>query len=194
MNASKSFLMDCSSVVSTLKEDGKLTQQQAASFKVTFDEDRKKTKGIRVSLRLEATGDNSVQEMTGAIYQIFEPAKALADLTTSPERLKPSLVASFFGVDAGYDKVSAESFGLATGRLCLEGTRRVVATEMMQLSGFMERKGIAGPIPAAKMTSFFFLQGNEPCNAGRIHQGVLAVDLYSLGRRFLVHALWLSSS
>ena len=155
VNASKPFLMDCSSVVSTLKEDGKLTQQQAASFKVTFDEDRKKAKGIRVSLRLEATDDKSVQEMTGAIYQIFEPVKALADLTTSPECLKPSLVASFFGVDAGYDKVSAESFGLATGRLCLEGTRCVVATEMMQLSGFMERKGIAGPIPAAKMTSFF---------------------------------------
>ena len=158
VDASTPFIMDCSALVSSFMAEGKASQQAVASFKVSFDEGRKTTKGLRVSKALDTSvSDKSVQELQEGISKIFEPTKALVDraVLEKAEKLKAYMQPSLFGIDASYDRVSAEALGLATGRLCLEGTRCIVTTDMLQLHGFMERKGIVGHISVSKMSGFF---------------------------------------
>lgn len=153
VNASKPFVVDCSALVSAFLQEGSVCKQQVGAFEASFNTARKTSPGTRVSKLLET--NPQLTEMIEKAHAIFNPAQGLVEGSVFPEDFKKQhMLPSLFGIDASYDRVSAEALGMATGRLCLQGTRVVVMTEMMQLQGFMERKGIQN-ITVAKLSAFF---------------------------------------
>ena len=150
---SKPFTVDCSSWASDIMKDGEKFRHEVDGFRDSFNDTRKKTKGVRVSRAFVDASIPTVLE--DKLEGMFKNSGHVIPHSDLPQSLQDSLKTSLFAIDAGYDKVSAEFLGCATARLCIEGTRAVIMTEAMQLQGFMERKGIAGPIGLPKMSAFF---------------------------------------
>jgi len=124
------------------------------SFKVAFDIGRKENKGMRASKPISAQEmDFKLQDKLADLLKKYPGA--LRDVTGLPALSKQAAALTLFGIDVGYDKVSTESAGLAVFRLTLEGTRRLVLTEGLQLLGYMQRKGVAGTIGVARQGAFF---------------------------------------
>ncbi|CAK9001116.1 unnamed protein product [Durusdinium trenchii] len=150
---SKPFSLDCSSWVSELMKDGAKCRQCVDSFRDSFNDARKKSKGARVSKAVE---DSEVlAALQSKVDDLFLKSGRVVARDSMTKQLQDALQVSLFGIDASYDKVSGEFLGCAVARLSVEGTRTVVMTEVLQLQGFMQRKGIAGLITLAKMSAFF---------------------------------------
>ena len=150
---SKPFSLDCSSWVSELMKDGAKCRQCVDSFRDSFNDARKKSKGARVSKAVE---DSEVlAALQSKVDDLFLKSGRVVARDSMTKQLQDALQVSLFGIDASYDKVSGEFLGCAVARLFVEGTRTVVMTEVLQLQGFMQRKGIAGLITLAKMSAFF---------------------------------------
>ncbi|CAE7794880.1 unnamed protein product [Symbiodinium sp. CCMP2592] len=132
-------------------------------FITTFDVTRKQQKGIRVSKVPEHPLEDDSFDMRKLSLQALGHGPEIRDLpaTASAELIK-AMSPSFFGIDAGYDKVSGEYLGLPVLRLTAYGTRKVVLTEMLQLVNFMvNKKGIQGNITVARCSSFFKCMGPQ---------------------------------
>ena len=150
------FIFQANEWVSDLLQEGSASRTQFDDFKVAFDGARAKQKGVRLSKAFDgdAARDAYANKVASAFnVQGTDPEPMIPEKNMSAA-LKPHLATSFFAVDAGYDKVSGEGLGFATLRLCLSGTRQVVMTEMLQLRGFMERKGVGGVINSMRLSAF----------------------------------------
>ena len=134
-------------------KDGAKCRQCVDSFRDSFNDARKKSKGARVSKAVE---DSEVlAALQSKVDDLFLKSGRVVARDSMTKQLQDALQVSLFGIDASYDKVSGEFLGCAVARLSVEGTRTVVMTEVLQLQGFMQRKGIAGLITLAKMSAFF---------------------------------------
>ena len=173
VDVSKPFSLDGSSLVSAFMQDGTQSKEMVNAFEASFDENRKTNKGIRVSKALEG-GEQKVKDLVQSLVDVFAASGGLPASGTMDGKLQGAIVPSLFGIDASYDKASAESYGLATLRLTVSGSRTLVLTEMMQLHGFMERKGIAAPIAIPKMSTFF-----KGMNAGMLAEYAKECTLWS---------------
>ena len=132
-------------------------------FRTAFDVSRKQQKGVRVSKVPEDPLEDDSFDIRQLSLQALGQGPEIRDLpaTASPELMKV-MSPSFFGIDAGYDKVSGEYLGLPVLRLTVCGTRKVVLTEMLQLVNFMvNKKGTQGNVTVARCSSFFKCMGPQ---------------------------------
>ncbi|CAE7317742.1 unnamed protein product, partial [Symbiodinium sp. CCMP2592] len=148
------FILRLDEAVSHAMKELSGTRVQIDQFQESFDQARAKQKGIRMSKAMEMGGDQSRAELMNKVAEIFKSTQGMVPRKTMSTSLLKYMDMSIFGVDVNYDKVSAEGLSVATGRLCLRGTRAVVMTEMLQLQGFMTRKGIGGVMSVQRMSVF----------------------------------------
>ncbi|CAK9056979.1 unnamed protein product [Durusdinium trenchii] len=130
-------------------------QADLDGFRASFDIGRKEKRGIRASKPVEAP-DQAVFNFLGEVEQLFGGGATLVTssaLSASPS-LSKQVVPGLFGIDSTYDKVSAEAAGMSCARLTVEGTRLVVMTQSLQLTGFMQRKGVTGTISTSRQAWF----------------------------------------
>lgn len=136
--------------VAELLKDGSETRQNNDSFSDSFDQARGKQKGVRVSKPMD--NNKASTDFLQKVGDLF--GSQVVKAASLPDTLQKHMNGSFFGIDESYDKVSAEGLNMATGRLTLKGTRCVVVTEMLQLHGYMSRKGVYGSVTVARMSAF----------------------------------------
>ena len=144
------------------------------AFKVSFDIGRKDNKGIRASTSLDVTALQF--DLRAKLMSALGDAHkaAFQDTAKMPMVRKQMEGVSVFGIDHGYDRVSTESAGLPCFRFTLEGCRKVVMTEGLQLLGYMQRKGVSGHISVARQAAFF-----RNLNAAALAEFVDQCSLYT---------------
>ena len=152
-DVARPFILEVNAWVGELLQEGSGPRAQVDNFKTAFDVARGKQKGVRLSKALDSDPGSTMY--LGKVEEVFRSSDTLAARSSFPASLVPHTMSSIFGVDSSYDRVSGEGLGLATVRLCLQGTRQVVMTDMLQLKGYMERKGVSGAINSVRMSSFF---------------------------------------
>ena len=156
LDYSKPFVICANEWVADARKDQSSFCLAMNEFKSAFDEARKAKKGIRVSKPADPSLMTSF-EFKGLLSDALKKSKTggCVPEESMPEELKPLMVGSLFGIDAGYDRVSGETLGLPAVRLTLEGTRQVVVTEILQLVGFMTAKQVSGKMDVVRCSSFF---------------------------------------
>lgn len=152
LEVSKPFCVSAATWVSDFMGDGKSSRKEVDGFKDGFDAARAKSKGTRISKAFAE--DENMKEVTSYIASLFKDSNVMVPAENWSDALKSTLVLGMFGIDVGYDKASSEFLGTATCRITLEGTRVVMMTEMLQLHGFMQRKGVTAA-NVGKMSAFF---------------------------------------
>ena len=156
LDYSKPFVICANEWVADARKDQSSFCLAMNEFKSAFDEARKAKKGIRVSKPADPSLMTSF-EFKGLLSDALKKSKTggCVPEESMPEELKPLMVGSFFGIDAGYDRVSGETLGLPAVRLTLEGTRQVVVTEILQLVGLMTANQVSGKMDVVRCSSFF---------------------------------------
>ncbi|CAE7285935.1 unnamed protein product [Symbiodinium sp. CCMP2456] len=143
------FIVRAASIV---KDVSAGVESEHDGFKTSFNIGRANSKGMRASKQISEAGGGDV--FVKKLQDVFKDSEKLQMQAGKHDGLKKHMVTSSFGIDVGYDKVSCEPAFMSAFRLTLEGTRTVVMTDWLQLIGFMQRQGVALPIPPVRQAAF----------------------------------------